>query len=432
MKKNYYSTAPKSNMANPIGIKKIIQAIKKLHSEDPKDGYSTQFIVESKPRGPSYYQPYLNNPSESLWIEREINFDITGPPCLFPNGEVWINEDSGEEMSGLKEWPAVDSYVLGNLDREGIDTLAWYRSFHYEPIKKWGIYILDRGIYYLAKKFESQYDLSEITPETRQECIHDAVNLLYYHELFHFYTDLAGANLEILESRSMYVDYFRNRYPDGWLTADGAPADIPAKLEEALANEFSRSKTTTNRTQQYKDTLTAFMKSQPSGYAQWDAVKHHKKWSLGLSKLGERLLNPNEPLPQYIHVKALQDAIHRSYERQVPVYIVDTIPSDIYRFTPMTVFDKITIPGVIHKVLENKKTPPDVRKQFLKQINTLQLKGNIRSHRRLNKSNRKNWFFWDVTGGWRTCLVQAVKGEWIVNFLGNHDEYMRYRRKESI
>ena len=67
-------------MAHPIGIKKIIQAIKKLHSEDPKDGYSTQFIVESKPRGPSYYQPYLNNPSESLWIEREINFDITGPP----------------------------------------------------------------------------------------------------------------------------------------------------------------------------------------------------------------------------------------------------------------------------------------------------------------------------------------------------------------
>jgi len=419
-------------MADPPKIDKIIQSIQKLHSEDPKDGYSTQFIIEVKPRGPSYYQPNINNLSESLWIEREINYGINGTPCLFPKGEFWTDEESGREMSGLKEWPVNDSYLLRNFEEDGIDTLAWYRSFHYEPIYKWGIYILDTGIYYLAKKFELQYDPSEITPETRQQCIHDAVDLLYYHELFHFYTDLAGANLEILESRSVYVDYFQKRYTDGWLQSDGAPANIPAKLEEALANEFSRFKTTKNRTQQYKDALATFMKNQPSGYAQWEAVKHNGKWTLGLSKLGERLLNPDEPLPQYFHVKLIQDSIHKSYERQVPVYVVDTIPEEIYRFTPMTVFDKITIPLAIRKVLKNKKTPPDVRKQFNKQISKLETKGNIRSHRRLNKSNRKNWFFWDVTGGWRTCLVQTVKGEWFVDFLGNHDEYMRYRSKESI
>jgi len=419
-------------MATPTRINEIIYSIKKLHAEDPKDGHSTPFIIEAKTRGPTNYQPYINNPSESLWVEREINIGITGPPSLFPNGEDWIDEETGEEMSGLKEWPQTHSYVTHNLEQDGIDALAWYRSFHYEPIHKWGIYMLDKGIYHLAEIFEKQYDPSEVTSETRQECIHDAVNLLYYHELFHFYTDLAAANLEISESRSMYVDYFQNRYPDGWQKSDGAPAEILARLEEALATEFSRSKTITNRSQQYKDTLAAFMKSQPNGYAQWSAVIHSQKWYFGLSKLGERLLNPDEPFPQYMHVRALEDAIHRSYERQVPVFIVDTIPDDIYRFTPMTVFDRIRIPSFINKKVESKKTPPDVRKQFYKQINNLETKGSIRSHRRLNKTNRKNWFFWDVTDGWRTCLVQGLKGEWEILFLGDHNEYMRYRRKESI
>ena len=38
MKKNYYLTAPKSSMAHPLIIEKVIRAIEKLHSEDPKDG----------------------------------------------------------------------------------------------------------------------------------------------------------------------------------------------------------------------------------------------------------------------------------------------------------------------------------------------------------------------------------------------------------
>jgi len=419
-------------MAIPPDIGRIIDSIKKLHEEDPQDGDSTPFIIEVQPRGPKHYQPYNNNPSESLWDERKINVGIEGPPSLSPIGEDWIDEETGEEMSGLKAWPQTHSYVSRNLDQEGIDALAWYRSFHYEPIHKWGIYMLDKGIYHLAEIFEEQYDPSEVTPEMRQDCIHDAVELLYYHELFHFYTDLAAANLEISEFRSMYVDYFQKRYPKGWLKSDGAPSDILAKLEEALANEFSRSKSIKKRSRQYKDTLAAFMKRQPSGYAQWDAVMHNQKWYFGLSKLGERLLNPEDPFPQYIHVRALEDAIHRSYEGQVPVYIVDTIPDDIYRLASMTVFDSIHIPPFIHKILKAKKTPPDVRKQFYKQIDNLETKGSIRSHRRLNKTNRKNWFFWDVTDGWRTCLVQGVKGVWGVEFLGNHNEYMRYRSKESI
>ena len=419
-------------MAAPPDIGKIIESIKQLHQEDPQDGYSTPFIIEVQPRGPKHYQPYNNNPGESLWDEREINFGVKGPPSLSTIGEDWIDEETGEEMSGLKAWPQTHSYVSRNLDQEGIDALAWYRSFHYEPTHKWGIYMLDKGIYHLAEIFEKQYDSSEVTTETRQDCIHDAVELLYYHELFHFYTDLAAANLEISEFRSMYVDYFQKRYPNGWLKSDGAPSDILAKLEEALANEFSRSKTIKKRSQQYKDTLMAFMKRQPSGYAQWDAVKHNQKWNLGLSKLGERLLNPDDPFPQHIHVRALEDAIHKSYEGQVPVYIVDTIPDDIYRLASMTVFDRINIPRSIHKILKAKNTPPDVRKQFYKQINNLETKGSIRSHRRLNKTNRKNWFFWEVTAGWRTCLVQGVKGVWEVEFVGDHAEYMRYRSKESI
>ena len=39
---------------------------------------------------------------------------------------------------------------LQGVTTEGIDFLAWYRSFHWIPLKSRG-YILDKGVYYLAK-----------------------------------------------------------------------------------------------------------------------------------------------------------------------------------------------------------------------------------------------------------------------------------------
>lgn len=420
----------------PEDISEIIENIRELNDEHPKDGFSTPFIIEVPPRDPRYYQPYNNNPNESLWVERVINIGVTGPPTLIPNGEDWVDEETEEEMSGLKEWPQPDFYMSSVQEEDGIDALAWYRSFHYDQISKWGIYMLDQGIYYLAEIFEEgQYEPWERTPETKQDCINDAVNLLYYHELFHFYTDLAAANLEIVESKSMYVDYFKTRYPDGWLKPDGAPYDIPAKLEEALANEFSRKKTERRTRPLYNDTLREFMKCQPDGYKQWGAVKHNQRWHLALSQLGERILNQGNPLPQYMHVRALKDAIHKSYEWQVPVYIVDTIPEDIYRFATMSIFDKIGIFDSVMDKINHKKTPPNVRKNFHTTINKLRNWGSVTRNEKWNKTAKANTFFWKLSAdAWRMCFVRDDDnpGHWDIIWVGPHNKYEKYRVTNNL
>ncbi len=412
-------------------IEGIIKSIENLHQE--RSAEQAPFIIEAKSRGTAYYQKY--NITDEMWVERKINDGVTGPPTLFPNGEEWIDEETEEEMSGLKKWPNTDNFVSRSKEEDGIDALAWYRSFHYEPIQKWGIYMLDKGIYHLAEIFEGQYEQSEVTPETRQECIHDAVNLLYYHELFHFYTDLTAANLEISESRSMYVDYFQKRYPNGWLESDGAPSDIPAKLEEALANEFARKKTITKRSQQYKDTLKEFMERQPNGYAQWDAVRHYQKWYPGLSQLGERLLNEGSPLPQYMHVRALEDAIHRSYEWQVPVYIVDTIPENIYRFASFKKFDIISISDNAKKLL-NKLKNPILKKKFYAKVDKLRGQ-TVRYDRNLSPLQKPGWWKYnlgksgDSHGNPRIILYESYGG-WSVEWVGKHTDYDKWRANQGM
>ena len=422
-------------------ISEIISDLRRLDDEHPKDDHSTPFIIDRPPRNSAHYQSYNNNPEEPLWVVREVTPSNAGPPTLTPHGEVWEDEESGEELSGLKKWPIIPQNIVRRVGDEGIDALAWYRSFHYEPTDIWGIYMLDKGIYYLAEIFESQWGPADISPETRQDCINDAVNLLYYHEIFHFYTDLAATNLEIEESRSMYVDYFNNKYRNGWLVSDGAPTDIYAMLEEALANEFARSKIIRGRDQSYKDALTDFMNSQPDGYKHWKAVKHNKKWDRGLSQLGERILNLEDeagdpkPLPQDMHVTALRDAIHPSYERQVPVYIVDTIPDDIYRFATMSIFNNINILQSVLDTISHKKTPPNVRKNFHSTIKKLRGWGSITRNEKWNKTAKEDTYFWKLSAdAWRMCFVRDNENpsHWDIVWVGPHKKYDNYRVANNL
>ena len=421
-------------MSTRIPVIEIINRIKTLHEEDPKDGFSTPFIIEREPRGPSYYQQNLNQQEDAIWSTRRL--ETSGPPLLIPIGEEWFDEETGEGHSGIRKWPEVDLHINGPFEMDGVEALAWYRSFHYEPIPKWGIYLLDKGIYYLAKKLESQFDPSEINSQTRQKCIQDAINVLYFHELFHFYTDLAAAKREVDEYRSMYVDYFLNRYPDGWSRSDGSAIEIPAKLEEALANEFARSKTTRKTSEAYRNTLTKFMASQPNGYKHWQGVKHNQRWKSGLSKLGERLLNSDDPIPNYMKITALEDAIHREYEWQVPVYIVDTIPEDIYRFAALKRFDKITLSDRAKKLLR-KIGNPILTKKVNARIS--KLSGTESQYdKNLFPLKRDGWWKYnlgksgDAHGNPRMILREVGGSSWVLEWVGKHSDYDKWRAKEGI
>lgn len=423
-------------MARLRRIEEIIRDIEKMHEQDPKDGLSPPFIINVPPRGPSYYNRFLNLNEDSLWVERRVDSNQIGPPLLSPKGEEWFDEEKEEAVSGIRNWPRFESFIAGPLDHDGIDALAWYRSFHYEPISKWGIYLLDKGIYYLAEKFEQQFDSSEKNPENRQKCIEEAISVLYYHELFHFYTDLAAANMEIEAYRAMYVDYFASKYSDGWEKSDGAPASIPSMLEESLANEFARSKTIRGKSENFQRELRKFMSRQPDGYKHWQAVKHNQRWKLGLSKLGERILNDPEPIPKYLNVRALEDAIEREYEWQVPVYIVDTIPDDIHRFVGIKAFNKIIISDRAKKLLRKLKNPI-LAKKVNARINKLTTTTS-KFDKNLEQLNRPGWWKYnlgksgDAHGNPRMILREAGASNWVLEWVGKHSEYDKWRAKQGI
>lgn len=408
-----------------------IQSLDDATSESDQEPY----IVDAPMRGPSHYSWGSMEDSQPRWEPRRIdNFSHQGRefPLLLPFAESRFNEEG--QVIGLSSWPPRDFRIERRIgEHDGIDALAWYRSFHYAPVEKWGIYMLDKGVYILAEEFAKQYRPSPLTPELRLRCIQDAVESLYFHELFHFYVDLAAARLEILEKQPRYVDYFRNRYKDGWVTKNGDT--IPHKLEEALANEFARSVTARGRSTAYKDVLDSFMRRQPDGYKQWKAVGHHNKWSHGMSKLGERLLNPTSPLPPYFHVTALEEAVDAFYRGEVPVHIVNTFDVSMRDFElmpGMVVFDKIRVDSAVEGQVKSRKTPHDVRKQFYKFIQQLKDIGHIRAHHRLNKANKPGHYFWDVTKGWRALLVQSSPNHYTVTWLGDHNAYERYRKKNTL
>ena len=117
-------------------------------------------------------------------------------------------------------------------------------------------------------------------------------------------------------------------------------------------------------------TSLSFMRRQPDGYKQWKAVGHHNKWSHGMSKLGERLLNPTSPLPPYFHVTALEEAVDAFYRGEVPVHIVNTFDVSMrFRIDARMVFDKIRVDSAVEGQVKSRSIH-DVRKQFYKFIQT--------------------------------------------------------------
>ena len=176
-----------------------------------------------------------------------------GASRRFPNVEdhIWIPEGD------IREFPDVDvEDIERRVVEEGTDILAWYRSFHWDPPNRWGIYILDKGVYYLAQNvFRNVRQISSHgRPFNTLDLLQQGFRLLFLHEFFHFVTDIAASTLEVGASfRSRYyADYIANVYMQ--------PLNTSEPIEEALANAFAY-----NRFQgsDIRRQLRSFMSNQP-------------------------------------------------------------------------------------------------------------------------------------------------------------------------
>ena len=142
----------------------------------------------------------------------------------------------------------------------GVGRWARYRSFHWEPTDRWGIYVTDEGIWRLADRLRVT---GLLPPMQRLGLLRASLDILVLHEFFHFLTEVATSRLELAEpaaAKSMYVPYAKTFF--------SAPPSARWPLEEALANAFvDRRLRPTN----LRPALRSVFDAQPEGYRDFGA-----------------------------------------------------------------------------------------------------------------------------------------------------------------
>lgn len=170
-------------------------------------------------------------------MEREVYIPSANEERVFetqsrriPNIGDYISIPEGD----ISKFPEIDvEGIRKRVLKEGTDILAWYRSFHWSPQNLWGIYMLDKGIYYIAQiVFKKLKQISDNgRPFNILDLLQQSFKLLFFHEFFHFITDIAASTLEIGVRKPYYIDYVRNVYMQ--------PHGINEPPEEAMSNAFA-------------------------------------------------------------------------------------------------------------------------------------------------------------------------------------------------
>lgn len=230
------------------------------------------------------------------------------------------------------------------IENQGTDALAWYRPFHMEPQEKWGITILDRGIWYVARKLAAElYSAPYDDEDAIMHCRDIAKDFLYYHEMFHFKVELAATVMEkINPNEALYAGYWKPQTDREWFGSEvKSNRQVKAPLEEALANSYALHKVCseisgTERRNKVKNAIKQFMKMQPEGYRHAGNFPYNwKRWEEGMKELLDKLINredslewdPRRILASHVLFDGLDgkdDWIEGYYEGVVPCRILDT------------------------------------------------------------------------------------------------------------
>ena len=313
-----------------ISVSELIQYIKEneFHLERPPQS------VNRKPR----YEEWMfsNNEVPPFWSNTIVNVEQSfsnGPPFLSPIAPIF-DEESHEGTYRFPKDHEFDSHIIRNGVNKisGTDALAWYRPFHMEPFEKWGITILDQGIWYIARYLADEMFNVHPTEDETSDCVDIATDFLYYHELFHFKVELATTMAELNSNNPFYKRYWFNGFNSESETIRGK-----SPLEEALANSFARNKAleevpTKNRSQVRK-ALDSFIKSQPDGYKDGHLVRGPKTFRSGVEELICKLVDIPNPIfdtNKLILEHVFFDGIHGKedwldhYVSQVPCRIIKT------------------------------------------------------------------------------------------------------------
>ena len=152
-----------------------------------------------------------------------------------------------------------------------IDVLAYYLPFH-GARRDWGIYIIDAGVDYLAKRIlelnqEQNIPSQEYYPLTQPDAEYLAKHKLLLHELGHHATEIVHSLLELYPNNSIQYSYSSTRRP-------GTRGQMLRENEESVCNwNVKKHKHDFEiRALNNYDVINDFMLSQPSGYKNFEQI----------------------------------------------------------------------------------------------------------------------------------------------------------------
>lgn len=200
-----------------------------------------------------------------------------------------------------------------------------------------GNIFLDKGPWYLANNVLN--DLRKFGFNTL-DLLRLGRELLFFHEFFHFVTDIASTVVESAVSfdRMLYTNYFKKEYIQSKMNKDGP-------IEEALANAFAYNKINRERKQKggkrrrirgLEPLIRQFMTNQPLGYMDYHKHLDRQQFSEGRSKLGKAVTECGlSPHPNYSPLQILFDSGLRDISYfDVLVHLVHTIRDQKYVISP--------------------------------------------------------------------------------------------------
>ena len=248
----------------------------------------------------------LSNEQDYRIAKQEINYNrIYEMEDDLGNAEDGRWEEVFPNDLSKDEFPDIDyERIERKVSDSGIDRLAWYRSFHWDPPEKWGIYIPVSSIYYLARNLDPNPDPSKFL-----HLVSRSYKVIVMHEYFHYIVDMAAAVLESADSfkKNLYAPYSLNKR---------------STPEESVANAWTLSRSLSPYNRQVK----RFMDSQPYPYTEFRDYRG-ARLADGLRRIANLLVTSTggnaEPI-EYIF------KLNEKRKSNVPIYILptDTIPND--------------------------------------------------------------------------------------------------------
>jgi len=270
-----------------------------------------------------------------------------GYPFLAPIERIEDEEHPDGVFRFPHNWEMGIQKIEQLIEKQGTDALAWYRPFHMDPQEKWGITILDQGIWYLARKLATEFSAPYDDEDTIKYCRDIAKDFLYYHEMFHFKVELAATVMEIFNpNEPLYARYWKPQSRGEWFDSEvKSNREVKSPLEEALANSYALRQVCSLHANtdsanidvfKVKNAIEKIMEMQPNGYRHAKKLPYGLvKWKRAMNELLDRLMNQEDSqewVPgRIVATHVLFDGVHGKddwieeyYEGVVPCRILNT------------------------------------------------------------------------------------------------------------